>query len=54
MAGLAPAIHVFPAVCEAKTWMPGTRPGMTTNLPSRISRPEVVLRLPNVKKRSQP
>jgi hypothetical protein len=26
MAGLVPAIHVFP---EAKTWMPGTRPGMT-------------------------
>jgi hypothetical protein len=28
MAGLVPAIHVFLAV-EAKTWMPGTRPGMT-------------------------
>jgi len=28
MAGLVPAIHVF---CDAtrKTWMPGTRPGMT-------------------------
>jgi hypothetical protein len=26
MAGLVPAIHVFVA---AKTWMPGTRPGMT-------------------------
>jgi hypothetical protein len=26
MAGLVPAIHVF---CAAKTWMPGTRPGMT-------------------------
>jgi hypothetical protein len=26
MAGLDPAIHVF--VCR-KTWMPGTRPGMT-------------------------
>ena len=26
MAGLDPAIHVFLA---AKTWMPGTRPGMT-------------------------
>jgi hypothetical protein len=25
MAGLVPAIHVF----AAKTWMPGTRPGMT-------------------------
>jgi hypothetical protein len=28
MAGLVPAIHVF--VCSSiKTWMPGTRPGMT-------------------------
>jgi hypothetical protein len=28
MAGLVPAIHVF--LFEAvKTWMPGTRPGMT-------------------------
>jgi hypothetical protein len=26
MAGLVPAIHVFDA---AKTWMPGTGPGMT-------------------------
>ncbi len=26
MAGLVPAIYVF---LEAKTWMPGTRPGMT-------------------------
>jgi hypothetical protein len=26
MAGLVPAIHVFTI---AKTWMPGTRPGMT-------------------------
>jgi hypothetical protein len=29
MAGLVPAIHVF-LVVEAKTWMPGTRPGMTS------------------------
>jgi hypothetical protein len=27
MAGLVPAIHVF--LHFAKTWMPGTRPGMT-------------------------
>jgi hypothetical protein len=27
MAGLDPAIHVF--LFESKTWMPGTRPGMT-------------------------
>jgi hypothetical protein len=29
MAGLDPAIHVFRAL---KTWMPGTRPGMTEYL----------------------
>jgi hypothetical protein len=28
MAGLVPAIHVFYAA-DNKTWMPGTRPGMT-------------------------
>jgi hypothetical protein len=28
MAGLVPAIHVF-LVVVAKSWMPGTRPGMT-------------------------
>jgi hypothetical protein len=27
MAGLVPAIHVL--LVAAKTWMPGTRPGMT-------------------------
>ena len=27
MAGLVPAIHVFDP--DKKTWMPGTRPGMT-------------------------
>jgi len=26
-AGLVPAIHVF---SNSKTWMPGTRPGVTT------------------------
>ena len=30
MAGLVPAIHVFLALREAKTWMPGTGPGMTS------------------------
>jgi len=29
MAGLDPAIHVF-AAPRNKTWMPGTRPGMTS------------------------
>jgi len=29
MAGLVPAIHVFLDAEAAKTWMPGTRPGMT-------------------------
>jgi hypothetical protein len=28
MAGLVPAIHDF-SVFASKTWMPGTRPGMT-------------------------
>jgi hypothetical protein len=30
MAGLVPAIHVFLARWKQKTWMPGTRPGMTS------------------------
>jgi hypothetical protein len=29
MAGLDPAIHVFASTRQVKTWMPGTRPGMT-------------------------
>jgi hypothetical protein len=29
MAGLDPAIHVF--LSSSKTWMPGTRPGMTSS-----------------------
>jgi hypothetical protein len=29
MAGLVPAIHVFNVDQGFKTWMPGTRPGMT-------------------------
>jgi hypothetical protein len=33
MAGLVPAIHVF---YVAKTWIPGTRPGMT-NIVERAS-----------------
>jgi hypothetical protein len=28
MAGLVPAIHVFFLNSPARTWMPGTRPGM--------------------------
>jgi len=32
MAGLVPAIHVF-LVAPPKTWMPGTRPGMTAERP---------------------
>ena len=31
MAGLVPAIHVFPFREQSKTWMPGTSPGMTTD-----------------------
>jgi hypothetical protein len=30
MAGLDPAIHVFVAVKESKTWMPTTSAGMTS------------------------
>ena len=31
MAGLVPAIHVFSVLLHVmKTWMPGTRPGMTS------------------------
>ena len=29
MAGLVPAIHVFPALELSKTWMPATSAGMT-------------------------
>jgi hypothetical protein len=29
MAGLVPAIQVFLDLNATKTWMPGTRPGMT-------------------------
>ena len=36
MAGLVPAIHVFGSV--VKTWMPGTRPGMTNSKISPLSR----------------
>ena len=36
MAGLVPAIHVL-FVTETRTWMPGTRPGMTTNVATRGS-----------------
>jgi hypothetical protein len=31
MAGLFPAIHVFPDAEILKTWMPGMKPGMTSN-----------------------
>jgi hypothetical protein len=36
MAGLIPAIHVF--VAARKTWMPGTRPGMTEERPIQLYR----------------
>jgi len=33
MAGLVPAIHVLLGVAQhRKTWMPGTRPGMTKRI----------------------
>jgi hypothetical protein len=31
MAGLVPAIHVLLAAEFLKTWMPGIKPGMTSN-----------------------
>jgi hypothetical protein len=31
MAGLVPAIHVECSAVVSKTWMPGTRPGVTDN-----------------------
>jgi hypothetical protein len=37
MAGLVPAIHVFLPAKARKTWMPGTRPGMTKNIESARS-----------------
>jgi len=50
MAGLVPAIHVF---LGAKTWMPGTRPGMTESADSRRTfttsprnAPEALMNLP--------
>jgi hypothetical protein len=41
MAGLVPAIHVFFASNTRKTWMPGTRPGMTEkqNKPAELPQP---------------
>jgi len=33
MAGLVPAIHVFSGREAGKTWIPGTRPGMTMDGP---------------------
>src|SRR5262245_58969831 len=36
MAGLVPAIHGFFLFEESKTWMPGTRPGMTVRLRQRV------------------
>src|SRR5262245_8818112 len=32
MAGVVPAIHVFDAIRVFKAWMPGTRPGMTSQV----------------------
>jgi hypothetical protein len=36
MAGLVPAIHAL--FVEAKTWMPGTRPGMTEKWLRKLNR----------------
>jgi phage tail-like protein len=46
MAGLDPAIHVFSTVGEViKTWMPGTRPGMTKGC-HRLTAPATSSKLP--------
>jgi hypothetical protein len=37
VAGLVPAIHVF-GLRRSKTWMPGTRPGMTDSVSPRLRR----------------
>jgi hypothetical protein len=36
MAGLVPAIHVFISSVTGKTWMPGTRPGMTADVKALV------------------
>jgi len=38
MAGLVPAIHVFSLWQGGKTWMPGTRPGMTAERHAQTQR----------------
>jgi hypothetical protein len=38
MAGLDPAIHGFLLLVAAKTWMPGTSPGLTNLKPNSIGR----------------
>jgi hypothetical protein len=45
MAGLVPAIHVFLGLNEGKTWMPGTRPGMTNSRANPIPLAEFRVRL---------
>jgi hypothetical protein len=37
MAGLVPAIHVLSSTHVRKTWMPGTRPGMTNERVAAVS-----------------
>src|SRR5271154_6029699 len=47
MAGLVPAIHVFVALFMLKSWMPGTRPGMTNSEAGLLPmQPELLSRLP--------
>jgi hypothetical protein len=40
-ARLCPAIHVLRAVIQKKTWMPGTRPGMTMSSRYRFVSPRI-------------
>jgi uncharacterized protein YbaR (Trm112 family) len=39
MAGLVPGIHAFTVDNADKTWMPGTRPGMTSEMPMPTTPP---------------
>src|SRR3954447_3928811 len=46
MAGLVPAIHVLSCLRRVRTWMPGTRPGMTRERLARLLGDRVVQVVP--------
>jgi hypothetical protein len=46
-----PAIHVFEAAVFARTWMPGTRPGMTcSEVAQRYRRSTAMVRLAKLRR----